>query len=331
MTNWDAREEEGHCTADSDLKDAAKVAQTIGIPFKNVSFVKEYWNDVFCHVLREYEKGRTPNPDILCNKYIKFGYFLDWAVKNEFDYLSTGHYAKKRFSGGEYQLLKGTVCFKCLANDLSKDQTFFLSALTQESLSKIIFPLGELHKSFVKNSARMEGLHTFDREESMGICFIGKRNFKEFLSSYIYTKEGKFVDFYGGKELGLHDGASFYTIGQRARIGGSPKKMVVFKKDLKENIIFLVPAGDSVLYSKEFTASNFHWISQKKPMPSFMADSVIRSTDKVGLPSAITVIAPNSIHVKVFGLGHYAVAPGQSVVLYQKDVCIGSGVIDCFY
>lgn len=321
MNNWDHLEEHGVCSAQKDMKDAELVCKSLRIPFKVISFVKDYWNEVFISFIREYEKGRTPNPDILCNKQIKFGSFIKWAMSNDYDYIATGHYAGCNFDGSKYQLIK--------AKDVCKDQTYFLSGISSFSLSRVIFPLSKFHKLEVKEICKREQLHTYDRPESMGICFIGKRNFKTFLQDYLHNEPGNFLCYDSKRIVGTHLGISYYTIGQGAKISGATNKWVVLKKDTQENAIHVVPQNHPALLSSKIFLCNFNWIAGSPPSNSFFAHSVIRSTDKIGLYSLINIRENGVVEISILnGLSHYAVAPGQTAVLYKEDVCLGGGIIE---
>ncbi|XP_071077212.1 mitochondrial tRNA-specific 2-thiouridylase 1 isoform X5 [Desmodus rotundus] len=283
MKNWDAMEEQGVCTADRDCEDAYRVCQVLDIPFHHVSYVKEYWNDVFSDFLSEYEKGRTPNPDIICNKHIKFKCFFDYALGNlGADAVATGHYARtsledeevfqqkhiKRPEGlfrNRFEVRNAVQLLQ--AADSLKDQTFFLSQVSQEALRRTLFPLGGLTKDFVKKIAAENGLqHVLQKKESMGVCFIGKRNFENFILQYLQPRPGKFVSIEDGRVLGTHKGWFLFTLGQRANIGGLREPWYVVEKDGAKGDVFVAPRMDHpALYRDLLRTSRVHWIAEEPP------------------------------------------------------------------
>ncbi|WP_077915838.1 tRNA 2-thiouridine(34) synthase MnmA, partial [Listeria monocytogenes] len=232
MKNWDDTDEFGVCTATEDYDDVIRVANQIGIPYYAVNFEKEYWDKVFTYFLDEYKLGRTPNPDVMCNKEIKFKAFLEHAESLGADYVATGHYAQVKKVGDEIELLRGV--------DNNKDQTYFLNQLSQDQLKKVMFPLGGMEKTEVREIAKKAGLATANKKDSTGICFIGERNFKQFLSEYLPAQPGEMRTL-NGEVLGKHDGLMYYTIGQRhgLGIGGDGEPWFVVGKDLKENVLFV--------------------------------------------------------------------------------------------
>ncbi len=322
MKNWDEKDEFGECTATKDSEDARKVCEALDIPFYTVNFVKKYWDNVFSYFIDELKKGRTPNPDILCNKEIKFKAFLDYAMKLGADYIATGHYARVDYKDGQYHLLKGV--------DSKKDQTYFLCMLGQEQLAKALFPLGNMNKGEVKEIAMKAGFETAYKKESTGICFIGERDFKDFLKTYLPARPGD-IKTLTGEVVGKHEGLMYYTIGQRKGLGiggqGTGESWFVVDKDLKNNVLHVVQ-GDNhpLLYSVGLTATNLHWISEIKPQGDFkcMAKFRYRQPDQ-----GVTVhkLLDNSCEV-VFDEPQRAITPGQFVVFYDGDVCLGTGVID---
>jgi tRNA-specific 2-thiouridylase len=239
MKNWDDTDETGHCTAAEDFEDVRRVASHLGIPYYSVNFEKEYAERVFSYFLEEYRRGRTPNPDILCNREIKFGEFLNKALQLGADRIATGHYARLAEEGGEYRLLRGA--------DPDKDQSYFLYALNQEQLSKAIFPIGHLRKREVREIAEKAGLPTAKKKDSTGICFIGERNFKEFLSQYLPAQPGEMRTL-SGEYKGRHDGLMYYTLGQRRGLGiggsGTGEPWFVVGKDLEKNILYVEQGRD---------------------------------------------------------------------------------------
>ncbi|WHH61675.1 tRNA 2-thiouridine(34) synthase MnmA [Petroclostridium sp. X23] len=325
MKNWDEKDEFGECTAAEDSEDARKVCDMIGIPYYTVNFQKEYWDRVFTYFLDEYKKGRTPNPDVLCNKEIKFKAFLEYALKIGADYLATGHYAQVDSINGEYRLLR--------AQDQSKDQTYFLCTLGQNQLSKAMFPIGHLNKTEVKNIAQQAGFRTAAKKESTGICFIGERNFKQFLSAYLPAQPGE-IQTIEGKVVGKHDGLMYYTLGQRRGLGiggaGTGEPWFVAGKDLKKNILFVVQGETHpALYSKGLIASQLHWVSEKAPGSSFQCTAKFRYRQP---DQKVTVNIKNENACEViFDKLQKAVTPGQFAVFYNDEVCLGCGTIDSVF
>nr|XP_015101881.1 mitochondrial tRNA-specific 2-thiouridylase 1 isoform X2 [Vicugna pacos] len=283
MKNWDLLDEHGVCTADKDCEDAYRVCQILDIPFRQVSYVKEYWNDVFSDFLNEYEKGRTPNPDIVCNKHIKFSCFFNYAVNNlGADAVATGHYARtsledeevfqqkhiKRPEGLFRNRFEIRNAVKLLqAADSFKDQTFFLSQVSQDALRRTLFPLGGLTKDFVKKIAAENRLHhVLQKKESMGICFVGKRNFENFILQYLQPRPGKFISIEDSKVLGTHKGWFLYTLGQRAKIGGLREPWYVVEKDGTKGDVLVAPRTDHpALYRDLLRTGRVHWIAEEPP------------------------------------------------------------------
>ncbi|XP_069855925.1 mitochondrial tRNA-specific 2-thiouridylase 1 isoform X3 [Dipodomys merriami] len=283
MKNWDSLDEHGVCTADRDCEDAYRVCQILDIPFHQVSYVKEYWNEVFSDFLNEYEKGRTPNPDIMCNKHIKFSCFYHYAMDNlGADAVATGHYARtsledeevfeqkhvKRPQGLFRNRFEVRNAVKLLqAADSFKDQTFFLSQVSQDALRRTIFPLGGLTKSFVKKIAAENRLHhVLQKKESMGICFVGKRNFEHFILQYLQPRPGKFVSVEDNKVLGTHKGWFLYTLGQRAKISGMREPWFVVEKDSAKGDVLVAPRTDHpALYRDLLRTGRVHWIAEEPP------------------------------------------------------------------
>ncbi|WP_188453551.1 tRNA 2-thiouridine(34) synthase MnmA [Virgibacillus oceani] len=320
MKNWDDTDENGVCTATEDFEDVVRVCNQIGIPYYAVNFEKQYWDKVFTYFLDEYKAGRTPNPDVMCNKEIKFKAFLDHALSLGADYLATGHYAQVRVNDGKYEMLRGI--------DDNKDQTYFLNQLTSDVLEKVMFPLGHLPKSKVREIAMQHNLATAAKKDSTGICFIGERNFKEFLSEYIPAQPGKMKTL-NGIDKGKHDGLMYYTIGQRQGlgIGGSGDPWFVVGKNLKENILY-VEQGFShpALYSDGLIAADVNWINENNTEKTFTCTAKFRYRQK---DSAVTVdiLDDGNVHVK-FDEKERAITPGQAVVFYDGEVCLGGGTIE---
>ncbi len=323
MKNWDDTDENGVCTATEDYEDVIRVCNHIGIPYYAVNFEKQYWDKVFTYFLEEYKAGRTPNPDVMCNKEIKFKAFLEHAMNLGADYLATGHYARVAFQDGEYKMLRGL--------DSNKDQTYFLNQLTQEQLSKVMFPIGEYDKPKIREIALEAGLPTATKKDSTGICFIGERNFKEFLGQYLPAKPGEMRTM-SGELKGKHDGLMYYTLGQRhgLGIGGSGEPWFAVGKDLENNVL-LVEQGfhhDS-LYSDSIIADKMNWISDKKPGDTFECTAKFRyrqADNKV----TVKVLEDNKAEV-IFAEPIRAVTPGQAAVFYDGEICLGGGTIDKVY
>ncbi|MNJ36108.1 tRNA-specific 2-thiouridylase MnmA [compost metagenome] len=325
MKNWDDTDEFGQCTAESDAEDVRRVCEQIDIPYYTVNFEKEYYDKVFAYFLDEYKKGRTPNPDVMCNREIKFGEFLNKALDLGADYVATGHYARLQHEDGIYKLLRGV--------DNNKDQTYFLNALNQNQLSKTMFPIGHLPKPEVRKIAEEAGLYTAKKKDSTGVCFIGERNFREFLSQYLPAKSGQMIDIATGEVKGTHDGLMYYTLGQRQGLGiggsGSGEPWFVAEKDLEQNVLYVVQ-GDKhhSLYSSGLTASGVNWISGK----DLLADGPLKCTAKFRYrqpDQGVTVTAQADGTVLVtFDNLQKAITPGQAVVFYAGEECIGGGTIE---
>lgn len=322
MKNWEDDDDDEYCSSRQDLIDAVSVADSIGIPIEAVNFAKEYKDRVFSYFLREYQAGRTPNPDILCNSEIKFRAFLDHAIRLGADAMATGHYAKVREQDGQFQLLK--------ADDDSKDQSYFLHRLNQAQLSKAMFPLGGLLKSQVREIARHHQLSNHAKKDSTGICFIGERPFREFLNRYLPTTPGEMLT-PEGKVVGKHIGLSFYTIGQRQGLGiggardtnGEP--WFVAGKHLSRNQLIVVQGHDHpALLKNELQALDLHWISGNPPdgARAYTAKTRYRQRDA----ACQLAVADESTRF-TFDEAQWAVTPGQSVVVYDGAVCLGGGII----
>jgi len=320
MKNWDDTDENGHCTATEDYEDVIKVCNQIGIPYYAVNFEQQYWEKVFQYFLDEYKAGRTPNPDVMCNKEIKFKAFLEHALDLGADYLATGHYARVDFQDGEYKMLRGV--------DNNKDQTYFLNQLGQDQLSRVLFPIGEVEKKEVRQLALEAGLATAKKKDSTGICFIGERNFKEFLSGYLPAQKGD-METFDGKVVGRHDGLMYYTIGQRhgLGIGGQGEPWFVIGKDLKRNVLLVGQGFDNdLLYSDEITATMISWVSDKPKPASFKCTAKFRYRQP---DNHVTVETLENGDVRViFDEPIRAITPGQAVVFYDGEECLGGGTID---
>ena len=321
MKNWEENSE--YCTTEKDYLDALRVCDVLGIDLRTVNFSKEYWNKVFQHFLSEYKSGRTPNPDILCNTEIKFKEFLNYAIQLGADKIATGHYVKTKLNKKKIKMYKSF--------DTKKDQSYFLYGLNQYQISKTIFPLGDLDKSQVRHYAKKLGFKNFNKKDSTGICFIGERNFKNFLKEYLPTKPGDIIT--SNKEkVGNHDGLMYYTLGQRKGlgIGGAKNKLnspwYVVSKDLKNNKLIVNQGHNHKnLYKTSLEGSNINWISGNKPLlKKFNAKIRYRMNDA---PCTITELTSSTIRVK-FDKPQFAIAPGQSIVFYNNDECIGGAIID---
>ncbi|WAA11209.1 tRNA 2-thiouridine(34) synthase MnmA [Fervidibacillus albus] len=323
MKNWDDTDESGVCTATEDYEDVITVCNEIGIPYYAVNFEKEYWDKVFTYFLDEYKAGRTPNPDVMCNKEIKFKAFLDHALKLGADYIATGHYAQVAHIDGEYKMLRG--------KDQNKDQTYFLNQLNQKQLAKVLFPLGHLEKKEVREIAKKAGLATAGKKDSTGICFIGERNFKQFLSQYLPAQPGK-METMDGEVKGQHDGLMYYTIGQRhgLGIGGSGEPWFVIGKDIQRNVLFVGQGFDNeYLYSDSIIATNVNWVSDQVKPSEFSCTAKFRYRQP---DHGVKVISLEDSRAKiVFDEPIRAVTPGQAVVFYNGEECLGGGTIDEIY
>lgn len=335
MKNWEEDDGSEYCTAMTDLADAQAVADKIGIKLHTANFAMEYWDNVFEHFLAEYQAGRTPNPDILCNKEIKFKAFLDYASGSQFglgaDFIATGHYARRGFGqDGRAQLLRGL--------DTNKDQSYFLHAVGGDKIAKTLFPIGELEKPQVRAIAQKYDLITANKKDSTGICFIGERKFKDFLQQYLPAQKG---DIYtdDGIKIGTHDGLMYYTIGQRGGIGiggvaNRPEEpWFVLHKDLTNNRLIVGQGHDhAMLQSDELTAYKLDW--GIAPPAQIFGKQGFRCTAKTRYRQSdqdCTVFALDETGDKVkvvFDEAQRAVTQGQSVVFYDGDICLGGGVID---
>ncbi len=323
MKNWEDDDNDEYCSSRRDLLDAVSVADTIGIPIEAVNFSKEYKDRVFSYFLREYEAGRTPNPDILCNAEIKFKAFLDHAIALGAETIATGHYAQVREVDGTFQLLK--------ASDASKDQSYFLHRLNQAQLSRARFPLGNILKSEVRRIAEQHGLSNHAKKDSTGICFIGERPFREFLNRYLPTQPGE-MRTPEGHMVGKHMGLSFYTLGQRQGlgIGGSKESSgdpwFVAGKDMANNRLIVVQGHDHpALLTHELDVLDMHWISGTTAnlARSYAAKTRYRQQDARCRIS----LADSELTHYSFDEAQWAVTPGQSVVVYDGEICLGGGII----
>ncbi|EGR3946047.1 tRNA 2-thiouridine(34) synthase MnmA [Vibrio cholerae] len=327
MKNWEEDDNEEYCTAAEDLADAQTVCDKLGIPLHTINFAAEYWDNVFEYFLAEYKAGRTPNPDILCNKEIKFKAFLEFADEVlDADYIAMGHYVRRTFpqNGEKPQMLRGL--------DGNKDQSYFLYTLSHEQVARSLFPVGELEKPEVRRIAEEQGLITAKKKDSTGICFIGERKFTDFLSRYLPAQPGK-IETPEGKVIGEHQGLMYHTLGQRKglHIGGmkesSEQPWYVADKDLKRNVLIAVQGADHpLLKSHGLVAAQLHWVD-RTPITEPVRCSVktrYRQSD-----IACTIIPLSDDRIKVmFDEPQVAVTPGQSAVFYQGEICLGGGIIE---
>lgn len=315
MKNW---EEDEHCPAAQDYEDVVAVCHQLEIPHYTVNFSKEYWDQVFSRCLKEFEAGATPNPDILCNREIKFKVFLEKAFELGADYLATGHYCRKVWHQGGWMLARG--------KDPEKDQSYFLYTLSSETLEKVLFPIGELRKSEVRALAEKQGLATAKKKDSTGICFIGKRNFKEFLSGYIKPKPGNF-ETPSGEIVGQHDGIAYYTIGQRRGlgIGGAGDAWYVVGKDVARNVVYVVQGEEQpALFQQELEADEVTWVGAAPPIPLKCTAKVRYRSPDVGC----SIVERERDRISVlFETPQKAITPRQAIVFYQGDLCLGGGTI----
>jgi tRNA-specific 2-thiouridylase len=335
MKNWEDDDDTGYCSSNVDFVDAAAVADVLGIEIEHVNFAADYKDRVFSEFLREYQAGRTPNPDILCNAEIKFKSFLDHAMRLGAQKIATGHYARVRLNAqtGRHELLKGL--------DSSKDQSYFLHRLNQEQLSKTMFPVGELHKTEVRRIAEEIGLPNAKKKDSTGICFIGERPFRDFLNRYISKEPGPIKD-PSGRTIGKHVGLSFYTLGQRQglgiggikvkgaqRGGGEHTPWFVARKDIEKNTLWVVQGHDHPwLLSPCLQAVDISWCAGRAPEDGqFAAKTRYRQADAPCQLNKLTTPDGQYGFELSFGDHQWAVTPGQSAVIYDQEVCLGGGVI----
>jgi tRNA-uridine 2-sulfurtransferase len=326
MKNWEDDDGDEHCSSNIDFVDAAAVADVIGIEIEHVNFAAEYKDRVFAEFLREYEAGRTPNPDVLCNAEIKFKAFLDHAMRLGAAKIATGHYARVGERNGAFELLKGL--------DPAKDQSYFLHRLNQQQLSRTLFPVGELRKTEVRRVAAEIGLPNAKKKDSTGICFIGERPFREFLNRYLSHAPGPIED-ERGKKLGTHLGLSFYTLGQRQGLGiggvkgrgdaqGAHAPWFVARKDMQRNALVVVQGHEhAALQYSALAADDMSWTAGTPPLPGrYAAKTRYRQAD-----AACALTLQDGAFALAFDEAQWAVTPGQSAVLYDGEVCLGGGVI----
>ncbi|HET9033953.1 MAG TPA: tRNA 2-thiouridine(34) synthase MnmA [Dokdonella sp.] len=323
MQNWEEDERFGPCRAAEDRKDAVAICAQLGIPFHARNFAREYWDQVFEHFLSEYRVGRTPNPDVLCNREIKFKTFLDHARDLGADRIATGHYARNDCRDGQWRLLRG--------RDDNKDQSYFLYALGQDQLAATLFPVGELAKPEVRRIAREAGLSIHAKKDSTGICFIGERDIREFLGRYIPAQTGQILTPQGAR-VGEHQGAWYYTLGQRGGLGiggrrdSSGEPWYVVGKDVGKNILYAVQGNaNQWLQSTRLVASELSWVSGSAPTAEFRCSAKIRYRQPD--QECLVRVNGNECHVQ-FDQAQRAATPGQSIVFYDGECCLGGGVIE---
>lgn len=319
MKNWEEKDADGTCRSALEFEDVVRVCEQLDIPYYSVNFIKEYWDNVFAHFLKEFEQGHTPNPDILCNREIKFKVLLDKALEIGGDFLATGHYCQIG-KQKDFQLLKGA--------DPQKDQSYFLYTIGQNALCKVLFPVGGMVKTELRDLARKHHLATSDKKDSTGICFIGKRDFKEFLGKYLPYTPGNFETL-DGKIVGEHAGVAYYTSGQRKGmgIGGPGEPWFVVGKDIPKNVVYVEQGTrHPALYCDELTATEASWVAGE-----FMHTLPFRCRSKVRYRQPdqeceITRIENGTLHVR-FSIPQRSVTPRQSIVFYDGDVCLGGAMI----
>jgi tRNA-uridine 2-sulfurtransferase len=324
MKNWNEEAEDGACMWETDVEDAMHVCDKLDIPLNTVDLSSDYWDKVFKNFLSEYKNGRTPNPDVLCNQEIKFKAFLEHAENLGANKIATGHYARIHQQHNIFQLLKGL--------DQNKDQSYFLCRLNQVQLQKTLFPIGELKKAEVRKRAEQAGLITHDKKDSTGICFIGEQPFRQFLSRYIPPDPG-LIKTTDGQSIGEHEGVFYYTLGQRQGLGiggvrgASDAPWYVVQKNIEENELIVAQDHDHpLLHSHGLTASNINWISGNAPETPFRchAKNRYRQADQA---CVIEKIDNNACRVS-FESSQRAITPGQFIVFYEENVCLGGGIID---
>lgn len=328
MKNWDDTDETGFCTATQDYEDVALVAEQLGIPYYSVNFEKEYWDRVFEYFLTEYKKGRTPNPDVMCNKEVKFKAFLDYAMQLGADYIAMGHYARvKKDEDGVVHLLKGV--------DHSKDQSYFLSQLNQQQLQKALFPLGDMKKTKVREIAKELDLATANKKDSTGICFIGERDFGEFLSNYLPNEPGKMMTL-DEEVKNDHMGLMHYTIGQRQGLGigggkGSNEPWFVIGKDITTQTLYVGQGFHHPnLYSDSLKASEIQFTTEEEKPKTMRVNAKFRYRQQ-DVPVTVHLGEDQTTATVEFDEPVRAITPGQAVVFYDGEEMIGGGIIDAAF
>ncbi|MEQ1976761.1 tRNA 2-thiouridine(34) synthase MnmA [Xenorhabdus sp. SGI240] len=325
MKNWEEDDSEEYCSAATDLADAQAVCDKLGIELHTINFAAEYWDNVFEHFLAEYQAGRTPNPDILCNKEIKFKAFLEFAAEDlGADYIATGHYVRRRDVNGMSQLLRGL--------DDNKDQSYFLYTLSHQQVAKSLFPVGELEKPEVRRIAEEIGLITAKKKDSTGICFIGERKFRDFLGRYLPAQPGPIMTV-DGQTIGQHTGLMYHTLGQRKGLGiggtknGSEEPWYVVDKDVENNILIVAQGHEHPrLMSLGLIARQLDWVD-RRPLQAEIRCVVKTRYRQHDIPCTVVPLGEDNIEVR-FDSPVAAITPGQSAVFYQGEVCLGGGVIE---
>ena len=321
MKNWEETEDNGACTAETDFEDVKRVANKLEIPYYSVNFSKQYMDRVFKYFLEEYARGRTPNPDVLCNREIKFKDFKESAIRLGADFIATGHYCDISHEDGIHYLLK--------AKDQNKDQTYFLNQLSQKQLEKVLFPLANLNKSEIREIAEKNGLVTAKKKDSTGICFIGERNFRNFLSTYLPANEGD-IKTLDGRVLGKHMGLMYYTIGQRKGLNiggqkGDEGRWFVIDKDLKNNILYVAHGSEDRLYYDALILKEVNWIPFEPKDKTFECTAKFRYRQE---EQAVSVTIKENEVVVIFKEKQRAITEGQYAVFYKDEYCLGGGVIE---
>ena len=328
MKNWEEDDTDEYCAAAQDLKDAQAICDKLGIKLHTINFATEYWDNVFEYFLAEYKAGRTPNPDIMCNKEIKFKAFLEFACEDlGAEFIATGHYVQREFRDNKWKMIRGL--------DNNKDQSYFLYTLNEKQLAKTLFPVGHIEKPEVRRIAEQAGLVTHNKKDSTGICFIGERKFKDFLGQYLPAKPG-IIESAEGEAIGQHDGLMYHTLGQRKglRIGGlanaGEEPWYVVEKDLLRNVLIVGQGHDHPrLFSKGLIANQLHWVDRIELIKSVKCTvkTRYRQHDVQCTVSPIKTSTNGEYQVD-FDEQQSSVTPGQSVVFYQGDVCLGGGIIN---
>jgi tRNA-specific 2-thiouridylase len=330
MKNWEEDDDEDYCAAAVDLKDARAVCDALGIKLHTINFSSEYWDRVFQHFLDEYSAGRTPNPDILCNREIKFRAFLEHALSLGAEKIATGHYVRSRQSNNKTQLLRGL--------DDNKDQSYFLHALDQYQLSHALFPLGDYSKPQIRELAKKNNLQTHDKKDSTGICFIGERRFSTFLEKYLPARPGE-IHTVDGICIGKHNGLMYYTLGQRKGLGigglkeGDEEPWYVVEKDLTNNILIVAQGHNHpAMFNNTLETGQVNWIAEAEPGADIMASGLTAKIRYRQHDQRCSLSMMNKQkYVVTFEQAQRAITPGQSVVFYQHEVCLGGGVIEKMY
>lgn len=328
MKNWEEDDDSEYCAAAEDLKDAQAVCDKLGIELHTVNFAAEYWDNVFEHFLEEYKSGRTPNPDIMCNKEIKFKAFLQFSAEIlNADYIATGHYVRRTADDSNAQMLRGL--------DQNKDQSYFLYAVNQKQIGQTLFPVGELEKPEVRRIAEQQGLVTADKKDSTGICFIGERKFKDFLQKYLPAQPGD-IETPEGEVIGQHEGLMYHTLGQRKGllIGGmkdfNDQPWFVVEKDVERNVLIVAQGKNHpLLFSNGLNAAQLNWVDGKGPQQECKLTVKTRYRQE-DIPCTIYPNVANGTIRVSFDTPQRAVTPGQSAVFYDGDVCLGGGIIESY-